>query len=168
MFRRRLGRSGRWCWGSLAVVDSLDNVTRFWKRHGVATAAERATAAQIEEWERRYEITLPADLRDYVSRVNGIFRGEALEFDHEGLSFLPLSAMCPEADWTEFGGRPNMFVFADFLIKSHWWCVALDNEPHQHTRVYLGGCGTKDRIIADSLSEFFDLYMNDHKCIYPR
>jgi hypothetical protein len=150
------------------MADFLDELTAFWKRHGDAPAAKIATSAQIEEWEQRYSVVLPADLRSYVTRVNGIFQGESLEFDHEGMSFLPLSAMCAETEWTESGARPNMFVFADFLIRSHWWCAALDEKPHEHTRIFLGGCGTKNHLVASSLAEFIDLYMNDHGCIYPR
>jgi hypothetical protein len=151
------------------MSDALDELIGFWKRHRVDPAAEKATASEIEAWERRYKVVLPSDLRDYVLKVNGILGGENLEFDHEGVGFLPLSAMCPEAEWTESGAQPNLFVFADFLIRSHWWCASLDNRTHERTRIFLGGGPAKmNRLVADSLAEFFDLYMNDHGCIYPR
>jgi peptide/nickel transport system substrate-binding protein len=147
----------------------LDELTSFWKEHGDASAAEKATPLQIEAWEQRYNVVLPADLRDYVMRVNGILGGENLEFDHEGISFLPLSAMCTEAEWTESTGKPNRFVFADFLVKCHWWCAIIDDTSRERTEIYLGGCGSQDdRPIASSLDEFFHIYMHDHGAIYPR
>jgi hypothetical protein len=152
------------------MADIFDVLIGFWKRHGVDPAAERATAEEIEEWERRYKVVLPVDLRDYVMRINGVLRGETLEFDHEGISFLPLSAMCPETEWAgPAGARPNMFVFADFLVRCHWWCAAIDDRPQPHTRIFIGGGSPKtNRMVANSLAEFFDLYRNDHMRIYPQ
>ena len=149
--------------------DILDELTSFWRKHGIATAAKQATVAEVEAWERRYSVILPTDLREYVLRVNGILGGETLEFDHEGLSFLPLSAMCPEGEWTEFEPQQQgMFVFADFLAKCHWWCVALDGQPHEQTRIFIGGgLPIQNRLVTSSLAEFFELYMNDHIAIYP-
>jgi hypothetical protein len=151
------------------MPDFLDELTSFWKTKRVATAAHKATEAEIDAWEQRYKIILPADLRNYVMRVNGILGGENLEFDHEGISFLPLSAMCPEAEWTEHEGQAGMFVFADLLVKCSWWCAALDSSAHEHTRIFIGGgLPLQNRLVASSLAEFFDLYMNDHMAIHPR
>jgi hypothetical protein len=148
--------------------DVVNNLTEFWKRRGVAPAAEKATVTEIDEWQRRYKVVLPTDLRRYLLKVNGILNGEVLEFDHEGISFLPLSAMCRQDEWAE-PGESDRFVFADFLIRSHWWCVALDDRPHEETRIYIGGgLSAQNRLVAGSLSEFFHLYMNDHMSIYPR
>ena len=149
--------------------DVLHDLTSFWKGRGVAAASKQATVAEIEAWERQYNVILPSDLRDYVLRVNGILRGETLEFDHEGISFLPLSAMCPEDTLTESEPRRHdSYIFADFLVKCHWWCAALDDLPHEKTRIFIGGgLPTQNRLVANSLAEFFELYMNDHLAIYP-
>jgi len=144
------------------MSDFLGNLTSFWKTKGVATATHKATKVEIETWERRYNIVLPDDLRQYVTRVNGVQGGENLEFDHEGISFLPLSAMCLEVEWTETGGRPGMFVFADYLVRCNWWCAALDSSPHEHTRIFFGGGLKGNSLLANSLAEFFDLYRNHH------
>ncbi|HWG16672.1 MAG TPA: SMI1/KNR4 family protein [Acidobacteriaceae bacterium] len=144
------------------MSDFLDDLTAFWKTKRVDTATHKATEIEIEAWERRYNVVLPADLRRYVTRVNGVHGGENLDFDHEGITFLPLSAMCPEAEWTEVGGRSGMFVFADFLVRCNWWCVQLDSNPHEHTRIFFGGGLNGNRLLATSLSEFFDLYRNHH------
>jgi cell wall assembly regulator SMI1 len=149
------------------MSDYLDELTNFWRRKNVDVATDKATVSQIAEWERRYSVVLPADLRDYVLRVNGILGGEHLEFDHEGLSFLPLSAMCTEGEWTESESTPGRFVFADFLIRSYWWCAELDDTPKQYTQIVLSaGAHGKTRLIANSLSEFFDIYMNDHSRLH--
>jgi len=152
------------------VADFLDELISFWQRHKVTAAAKKATAPEIEAWEQQYNVILPADLRAYVLRVNGILHGELLEFDHEGISFLPLSAMCPEDQWTESEPRRHdRFVFADLLIKCQWWCMALDDQPHKNTPIFIGGgLPTQNTLVASSLAEFFDLYMNDHMAIYPR
>ena len=143
------------------MPDVLDALLDFWKTNGTSPAAHKATGLEIDEWERRYEVILPTDLREYVTRVNGTFNGEALEFDDELISFLPLSAMCPEDKWwPNLRARPGMFIFADYLISSSWWCAALDSSAHEHTRIFLGGGAGENRLIASSLAEFFDLYMN--------
>jgi len=139
------------------MSDFLDNLTSFWKTKGVTASAHKATEGEIDAWERRYNVVLPADLREYVTRVNGVQGGEKLDFDHEGISFLPLSAICAEAEWTEAEGRPGMFVFADFLVRCNWWCVQLDSSPHEHTRIFYGGGLKGNSFLTNSLSEFFDL-----------
>ena len=148
------------------MADFLDDLTSFWKEKGVAAAPHKATKEEIEAWERRYNVILPADLREYVTRVNGVQGGESLEFDHDLLSFLPLSAMCTEAEWTKAEGQSGMFVFADYCISCYWWCVQLDNSPHEYTRIFFGGGPKKNILLANSLSEFFDMYRNHPKRLH--
>lgn len=149
------------------MQDVLDRLARYWERHGVEPASHTADPDEIEAWQRRYSVLLPRDLYEYVSRVNGIKRAEQFEFDHEGLSFLPLSAMCPEQDWVKGNRMSGMFVFADFLISSYWWCASLDLNVRDHTPIYLcGGKPESNRLIADSIPEFLILYMTQHSEIH--
>jgi hypothetical protein len=140
-----------------------------WLAHRTRPASILANQREIAEWEERYTVRLPDDLREYVLKLNGIHLGETLEMDSNGYSFLPLSAMQPESEW---GGRNepcNMFVIADVLMKCYWYCVRLDNAVHSTTQVFLGGATAQEnhRAIADSLTEFFELYMMDSPTLHP-
>jgi hypothetical protein len=149
------------------MSDYLDQLTSYWKEKKVETAADKATTAEIEAWELRYNVVLPTDLREYVKRVNGIRGGEHLEFDHDCISFLPLSAMCPEEQWSKYAPPSNMFVFADCLIQCYWWCAALDSLPRECTPIYLGGgLPGQYHLAAKSLAEFFNIYMNDPRRLH--
>jgi SMI1 / KNR4 family (SUKH-1) len=147
------------------MADVLDRLASHWKQHRVALAAAKATSADIAAWEAKYGVRLPDDLVAYVKRVNGNFGGETLEFDHEGMSFLPLSAMVPEKEWSEQYDGAGMFVFADMLVQCYWWCVHLTPEPSERTSIFLRG--SRLCLVAESLEEFLDAYIDGATRIHP-
>src|SRR5271156_2591161 len=111
------------------MADIFDELLSFWRRRNVEPSASKATFDYIRVWETANHVCLPDDLREYVLRVNGIRGGEELEFEHELMSFLPLKAMVPEKTWSsEYDGK-DMFVFADMLIQSYWWCAHVSATP---------------------------------------
>jgi hypothetical protein len=142
------------------MADVLDQLVEYWRKQRVAPAAVTATPEDIVQWEEKFGVRLPRDLREYVIRVNGIFKGEELEFGEDMMSFLPLSAMVPEAH-----NEPGLFVIVDFLISSHWWCVRLTPDVAEHTQVFVRG--TRLKLVASSLKEFLLSYMSDSKSINP-
>jgi hypothetical protein len=145
--------------------DVFDQLVEYWRRQGVASAAATATLEDIARWEERFGARLPRDLREYVIRVNGTLDGEQLEFGDDFMSFLPLSAMMPEAQWSEHYNEPDLFVIADFLINSHWWCVRLTPHVSEHTQIFVRGI--KLTLVASSLEEFIRAYMSGSKAIHP-
>jgi hypothetical protein len=147
------------------MADVLDQLVKYWRRQDVGPAAATATTEEIAQWEAKFGVRLPADLREYVSRVNGTFKGEALEFGNDMMSFLPLSAMVPEAQWREHYNEPDIFVFVDYLISSYWWCVRLTPHDSECTQVFVRSSRLK--LVASSLEEFLLAYMSDSSAIHP-
>jgi hypothetical protein len=146
------------------MADSLDRLLQYWRRNKVQPAALTATKSEIKAWEMQYGVAIPDDLRNYFLRVNGVRSGESLEFDHEGISFLPLSAMVPEHAWDKnYDGR-GMYVFADFLAKCQWWCVELTADCRDRTPVFVRGLEL--RLIASTFDQFLEQYMDGAKGIW--
>jgi hypothetical protein len=147
------------------MADVLDQLVEYWQRRHVAPAAVIASSEDIVQWEEKFGVKLPLDLREYVTRVNGTFAGEELEFGEDMMSFLPLSAMVPEPQWSKYHHEPGLFVIVDYLISSHWWCVRLTPDVEEHTQVFVRG--TRLKLVASSLEEFLLAYMSDSRTIHP-
>jgi hypothetical protein len=147
------------------MADVLDQLVEYWRRQHVIPAAVTATPEDIVQWEEKFGVRLPLDIREYFIRVNGISNGEHLEFGDDMMSFLPLSAMVPEAQWSDNHNEPGVFVFVDYLINSYWWCVRLTPDVAEHTQVFVRG--TRLKLVASSLEEFLRAYMSDSKAIHP-
>jgi hypothetical protein len=150
------------------MPDIYDRLLTYWKRRGIFPATHRATPLEIAAWEQKYGLRLPTDLREYVMRVNGFLHAETLEFDNQGNSLLPLSAMVPEEEWASRPSHFQRFVFADHMIQCSWWCFRLSTDFTETTAFYLGGQMTlgHDRLIASSVEEFLELYIADSPRFY--
>jgi hypothetical protein len=146
--------------------DVLDQLVEYWRHQDVGPAAATATSEEIAHWEERFGVRLPRDFREYVTRVNGTFGAEELEFGDDFMSFLPLSAMVSEAQWgNKEYKEPDLFVFVDLLIKSYWWCVRLTPQDSEQAQIFVRGDRLK--LVATSLEEFLLAYMSDSKDIHP-
>jgi hypothetical protein len=62
-----------------------------------------------------------------------------------------------------------MFVIVDFLAKCYWYCAVLDKDEHDTTPVFFSGGADpeRNRLVANSLAEFFELYMMDSPLLHP-
>jgi hypothetical protein len=147
------------------MSDVFDRVRQHWLNEDAGIATKTATQAEIDEWERRYSAVLADDLREYVTELNGTLNAEALEFGNGLTSFFPMSSMVPENKFYEQFTSTNMFVFADYLISSHWWLAEVTDQRRERTRIFVRGSGLK--LVAESLEEFLEAYMADAPGIYP-
>jgi len=98
---------------------------------------------------------LPADLREYFLRLNGI------EEDPEVFCFWPISRL-RRVDLKTFNvfQSESYFFFADFLIESHYYAIYLGDDPFFQNRVILPDF-PRSPIIAKTFTEFLDLYLID-------
>lgn len=149
------------------MADVLDRLLNHWQMNGTKPAASKASADDVTSWEAQYGVRLPDDLREYVTKVNGILFGEQLEFDDNLNTLLPLSAIKPESEWSNREAPPNRFVIADHCISCFWWTVDLDAERHSETAVSLSGTSDgKPRTVATSMAEFLDMYIENSPTMY--
>jgi hypothetical protein len=148
------------------MADVFDELVEHRRRQSVGPADVTATQKDIAQCEEQFGVRLPQDLCEYVTRVNGTYKGEQLEFGNDLTSFFPLSAIVPEVQWHQRYNGPDLFVIADYLISSHWWCVRLTHQPSEHSRIFVRG-GKKLKFVASSLDEFLRAYMSDSMASYP-
>lgn len=145
------------------MSDLFERVRRHWQKEDAGIAAATATPQEINLWEQRYKVSMPDDLRAYVSQLNGTFNAEAFQFGEGLTSFFPLKAIVPEHDFDERFQNPNMFIFADYLISCYWYCAEVTAEKRERTRIFISA--KQPKLVADSIEEFLEAYMAGSKRI---
>jgi hypothetical protein len=128
-------------------------------RPGVAAAA-------LDDFERRYAVRLPLEMRSYLRLVDGQDDMDPAMY----VQFWPLHAIktVREELTSEIPAGADVaswFVFADFLLSSHSYVIRLGGDPHAAAPV--GLCsgmpppGRSFPVIASSFEEFVDLYLTN-------
>jgi hypothetical protein len=124
---------------------------------------------EIRAFESRYGVSLPSDLWDYFTTVDGMERWES---DEEMLEFLHLEAVkSVPGELADFRGIPDYgnivhtlpnaerhFVIADFMIMSYVYAIRLSDDASQETPV-IWICGECHARIAGSFTEFGEKYL---------
>jgi hypothetical protein len=124
---------------------------------------------EIRAFESKYGISLPSDLWDYFTTVDGMERWES---DEEMLEFLHLEAVKSVPEYlADFLGVPDYgnivhtlpnaewhFVIADFMIASHVYAIRLSDDVSRGTPVVFI-CGDSHMRIASSFTEFVEMYL---------
>ena len=99
------------------------------------------TEVAIAQFEQRYEVVLPEDVRAYFVAEDGTGQ----DMDDECFRFWPLAEVRPvEDELDESGGvvypdrfaYPNCFVFADHLMNSWLYAVRLTTDRTQLAPVF--------------------------------
>lgn len=122
------------------VGNLWQRVHKQWRDAGVGVSAG-ATEEAIAEFERRYEVVLPEDVRAYLVAENGTGH----EMDDVYFRFWPLAEIRPVKDELDDSGGviypdrfayPDCFVFADHLMNSWLYAVRLTSDRNQLAPVY--------------------------------
>jgi hypothetical protein len=110
-------------------------------------------------FEQRWQVRLPPDVRSYFEVLNGVTQGN---MDEKLLTFWELDRMRPVVaelgEWRYSVSLPeheNCFIFADFLISSHWYAVRMSYATTVF-EVYDNHC----REVASSFREFSTRYLS--------
>ena len=144
----------------------------YWRDQGVLSPVPGVDDIAIEEFERRYSVQMPSDLRLYFRQLNGMDTSAGHDFDEHGYGFLPLSGLrtvgaftatmgwSVEKDQIGFG---TAFVFINYF---QWTCAyAVETAGKNAGAVYLLGY-PKARIVASSFSNFVEQYLVDDPSLY--
>ena len=143
-------------------------LTDYWISKGLQLTASCAPAT-ISEFERRYRIVVPPQLRAYYLSANGMKQVFAHSADPSGFSFWPLEQVIPVRDfvttpkWPGFAGDEGFFVFADYMQLS--WAYAIRLTPNRMNRVILIG-KARPELVAESFEQFVAAYVTDAKELY--
>jgi hypothetical protein len=131
------------------------------------------TEADIEDFESRYKVILPSDMRDYFLHVDGMSQYFPNSQDKQGFSFWSLHNVKTVLEETsklvglsydsfEIG---SLFIFADYLDWSWAYAIRLSANGLAETPVFLIGKEIPIKV-ADSFSEFVHLYLADAPELY--
>ncbi len=111
---------------------------------------------QIRRFEDRHGVSFPGDMKAFLYKTGGM---ETDDWDEHEVRFWGLDEMVPlgqevSALAATHGG---FWVFADFLISSHYYAVYLGgNAPNQIARASSG----EMEILCATFSEFLRIYLD--------
>jgi hypothetical protein len=136
------------------------------------TVRPGADAEAIASFERKYQVALPQDLRDYFTTVDGM---DGNETDDKVYRFWQLGEVKPvEEELSDARGvvypdrfaYPGCFVFADYCMNCWDYAVKLTDDPGQSAPVYrVTASDVPGEQMAPSFREFMERYAADPKSI---
>ena len=101
---------------------------------------------------------LPADMRDFYSLVDGLE-----EEDSEHLRILPIEDVKSVAEAldesTGLDVPAKVFVFGEFLLRSHFYALDLSSADGRGQHIYIVG-SNQPLLVAQSFREFLESYLD--------
>jgi len=138
-------------------------IEQHWHRDDSAYDRERqkrATEEEIQAFEQRHSVRLPADLREYFQRLNGIDSAPGF------FRFLPLSRLIAlKSPSFASSETDRYFIFADYMVGTWYYAIYLGEDQFLQNRVILPDLPGPP-ILASNFSEFVELYLTDSARLY--
>jgi hypothetical protein len=119
-----------------------------------------APPKDIQAFEQRSNVRVPADLREYFQRLNGIDAAPGF------FRFFPLSRLIAlkSPSFATFE-TDRYFVFADYMMGTWYYAIYLGEDQFLQNRVILPDLPGPP-ILASNFSEFIELYLTDSARLY--
>ena len=139
-----------------------------WQDRGIL-APTVADDTQIAEFERRYRVVLPEDVRTYFATVNGTVEGRLSMDDDDLIGFWHLDQVrtFAEEQIADVADASSIFAFADQSICVYTYGVRLCDDAAAPTPV-LASVGSSHVVVSQSFVEFIERYLHgDRSAIYP-
>ena len=150
-------------------MNTLDQLREHWRRLDDCLNMQPASALEIQGFEERYQVKLPALLREYFLTLNGTKVGAFGTDDGKYNGFWHLDqirTLAEEFPDTPLPGAGHLFVFADCLLWSWAWAIHLANAQPAPDPVFIISQGTRQ--IAGSFDEFLRRYLaGDEGVLFP-
>jgi hypothetical protein len=135
---------------------------RHWRKTRARIGTVALSSQAIRDLERRYDIKLPDDFRDFL--LNSCPRDS--DFDSDNIIWWPLDRIknivdeYPHkiTDETIASNAAKYLFFADYCIWCWAWAIACGDDENRGRVVVISG---QDRFVADSFAQFVDLYIDD-------
>ena len=143
-----------------------ESLKQFWLRHNIELQCG-ASEVELREFEGKYNILFPDDLKDYFSTVDG-FADSCV--DDNVIEFLPLAKVLPSSKtWTlETPDADSYFVFADYSLSCHVYAIRLTDDLTLGNPVFIV-YDENPQQIAGSFSEFVRGYLaDDNGVLFPQ
>lgn len=138
-------------------------------------AAISATNEDILSFQNRTNLVFPDDLQDYFKKNNGTNE----QYDNNFFRFYSLGDFRSVKDeLSEWAGVPDYrniintmpfhsscYVFSDYNCHVFTYCIRLYERKSSLNEVYIIA-GDKFQLVANSFSEFLDLYYENSEILY--
>ena len=144
-----------------------ESLKQFWMQQGGIKLKLGASETELLTFENKYDVRLPEDFKDYLSKVNGF---DDSDVDEEFIIFLPIDEIEPlSINWSQSPEAKSYFIFADWSISCHVYAIKLTKDTKFDNPIIIGFNDNKSPTqIADSFSEFAQSYIkNDYKVLFP-
>ena len=149
----------------MAATSLWDRVHDVWRRSDIEIRPG-VTEREIAEFEAKYGITFPLDVREFFCAADGT----GADMDEGLYRFWPLAEVQPVhavlvSDRFTYSDRysyPDCFAFADHCINCWDYAVRLTNDPSQMAPVYrVTGGDPPGEQMAPSFREFMERYASN-------
>jgi hypothetical protein len=128
---------------------------------------------EIKAFQNNYNVEIPQDLRDYYLEVNGsgnkilnnLYEFYTINRTKKIHEELINWRGIPDYSKLNFDGIENIFVFGQYEFNLYAFGIELHRNPCSINKVFIL-CGEDFKIIANSFTEFIDLYLNRLEEIY--
>lgn len=124
------------------------------------TPPYRETSGEdIAQFEQKYGIRFPQDVREYFVRVGGMAAGKN-GMDDALISLWRLDEVVPQsADESPQGSlKARWFIFGDYSIQAYHYLIRLCEEPQLPVPVAISHSG----VVAESLIAFLEGYIRNN------
>lgn len=155
-------------------MGKLGQVKHIWAFDGISLI-DVASDVTLDVFEQRNQLILPADIREYFKQLNGTWDC----YDSHMFQFYNLREFKPvQAAYENWEGltdysrivhtlknHQQVYVFANFSNHLYAYGIRLYPEASLKNEVYVI-CGGDYNLIADSFTQFIDLYLEDSESLY--
>jgi hypothetical protein len=140
----------------------LDQFLASWVS-GSAEPRSGVPEVELAEFEAQHSVELPDAFRTYLRRANGM---QEDEMDSERLvRFYGVDEIVPvPSENTGRDDRTGYFAFADFMVGSHEYAIALAG-PHYGEVAIVDDAGPL-RLVAKSFPDFMTMYVHSPEAIW--
>jgi hypothetical protein len=146
-----------------SAVRLCTRLEQHWYKDGSGFDLERprrATQDEIQAYEQRNGVQLPADMREYFQRLNGIDSAPGFFRFFSLARLIPLK---PES-YPTFN-VDHYCIFADYMAGTWYYAIYLGEDSFLQNRVILPDLPGQP-VLASSFSEFVELYLADSPRLY--
>jgi len=152
---------------------SHERLVRHWIDSGLKIS-KGCSPSDVQRFELENRVTLPEDFRLYFLNVNGMLPDAREDCDRNGFCFWPLSGvksvvkeLALHSSSIPGSAEDHVyFVFADYFQWSWAYAIRLlEVATGPNPVIHVGTL--KPKVVADSFTQFVELYLLDAEQLYP-
>lgn len=151
-------------------LPGAETLARWWDDTGAGIATRCVSSSEIEQFERRVAVKLPAAFRYYLSIASPV--GDP-SWDNELTNWWPFESLGTVADGYEYelaariaAYRGQLVLFADHMTWAWAWAINCAPGPDNGKVAVIGG-GESDRFVSDGFESFVTKYVADDPSLWP-